>query len=74
MIVSLGPDMDLANRVVALEDVLGPFAMELGERLAGPPNSAWRHADQPHFNREFREPVGCAPGQFPFVQDTLAAA
>jgi AraC-like DNA-binding protein len=32
------------------------------------------YADQPHFNREFRELVGCAPGQFPFVQDTLAAA
>jgi AraC-like DNA-binding protein len=162
------PMHELANRLVALEDVLGPFAMELGERLAGAPNSGSRHAlaqrllarrlcddhgaspevayalarlramlgairvealatevgwsrrhlaarcsdelglppkalarlirvehaarrvragepladvayrsgyaDQPHFNREFRELVGCAPGQFPFVQDTLAAA
>jgi AraC-like DNA-binding protein len=27
------------------------------------------YADQPHFNREFRELVGCTPSQFPFVQD-----
>lgn len=32
------------------------------------------YADQPHFNREFRSLVGCAPGEFPFVQDVLPAA
>jgi AraC-like DNA-binding protein len=158
----------LANRLVALEDVLGPFAAELEERLAGAPDAAGRHAlaqrllgarlrdepaaapevahalgrlratcgavrvhelaaevgwsrrhlaarvrehvglapkalarliraehaaqrllagepladvaygcgyaDQPHFNRDFRELVGCPPGEFPFVQDLPAAA
>jgi len=32
------------------------------------------YADQPHFNRDFRALVGCAPGAFPFVQDARAAA
>lgn len=162
------PMRELANRLVALEDVLGPFASELAERLAGAPDSAARHAlaqrllarrlrgdrdaapevahalarlhatcgaarvealaaevgwsrrhlaarfreelglppkalarlirvehaaqrvragepladvaygsgyaDQSHFNRDFRELVGCAPSEFPFVQDVLAAA
>jgi AraC-like DNA-binding protein len=162
------PLRELANRLVALEDVLGPFATELAERLAGAPDGAARHAlaqrllarrlrddhaaapevayalgrlratcgaarvealaaevgwsrrhlaarfrdeiglppkalarlirvegaaqrvragepfadvaygsgyaDQPHFNRDFRELVGCSPGEFPFVQDALAAA
>ena len=32
------------------------------------------YADQPHFNREFRALVGCAPGEFRFVQDASSAA
>ncbi|MGI8593133.1 MAG: helix-turn-helix transcriptional regulator [Solirubrobacteraceae bacterium] len=31
------------------------------------------YADQPHFNRDFRELVGCPPGAFPFVQDIPTA-
>lgn len=32
------------------------------------------YADQPHFNRDFHNLVGCPPGEFPFLQDVLAAA
>ena len=162
------PAGELANRLVALEDVIGEFAVELAERLAGAPGAQERHAiaqtllanrlsaerapardvayvldrlrttrgaarvetlaaevgwsrrhlaarfrdtiglppkaiarllrvehaaqrvragdrladiayaagyaDQAHFNREFRELVGCTPSKFPFVQDTLVGA
>lgn len=162
------PLAELANRLVRLEDLFGPFARELTERLAEAPDAAVRHAvaqrllarrltaansgspevghvlnrlrasngaarveglaaevgwsrgrlsarfraelglapktvarlarvehathllhtgqpladvafgagyaDQPHFNREFREFVGCPPGEFTFVQDVPLAA
>lgn len=162
------PMAELANRVVRLDDLLGPFAGELAEQLAAAPDAAVRHAlaqrllarrldegssgspevhrvlgrlrsshgavriealaaevgwssrhlsarfrdetglapkavarlaraehavtllregrpladvayaagyaDQPHFNRDFRELVGCPPGEFRFVQDMPDAA
>jgi AraC-like DNA-binding protein len=158
------PAGELCNRLVALEDVVGPFADELAERLAEAPDAEKRHAvaqrllvrrlseddptapqveyalarlratrgaarvetlaaevgwsrrhlaarfrevvglppkalarlirvehaaqrvragdplaeiayavgyaDQSHFNRDFRGLVGCAPTEFPFLQDT----
>ncbi len=162
------PLAELANRLVRLDDLLGPFAGELAEQLAAAPHAAARHAlaqrllahrltegpsgspevrrvlgrlrsshgaarvealaaevgwstrhlsarfreevglgpkavarlaraehavallrdgrpladvaysagyaDQPHFNRDFRELVGCPPGEFRFVQDIPPAA
>lgn len=44
-----------------------------GDRLADIAYGAG-YADQAHFTREFRELVGCAPSEFPFVQDIPLAA
>jgi len=38
------PIAELANRLVRLEDLLGPFAGELTEQLAEAPNASARHA------------------------------
>jgi AraC-like DNA-binding protein len=43
-------------------DSLGDLAFEAG------------YADQSHFNRDFRDLVGCTPSEFPFVQDKLVGA
>lgn len=78
LIVSLGPDMEIDGlspkalaRLIRIEHAAQ--RMREGEPLADVAYSSG-YADQPHFNRDFRELVGCAPGEFPFVQDALAEA
>lgn len=53
---------EYAARRVRAGDPLADIAYDAG------------YADQSHFNREFRELVGCSPTEFPFVQDAVAAA
>ncbi|HEY6397013.1 MAG TPA: helix-turn-helix transcriptional regulator, partial [Solirubrobacteraceae bacterium] len=58
-------------RVIRVEDAAQ--RLHAGEPLAEVAYTAG-YSDQSHFNRDFRELVGCTPTEFPFVQDTLAAA
>jgi AraC-like DNA-binding protein len=52
----------LANRTVALEDVLGPFAAELEERLADAPDAGARHdIAQRLLAARLRDDAGTAP-------------
>lgn len=59
------------GRLVRVEDAAQ--RVRAGDPLA---EVAYRagYSDQSHFNRDFRELVGCTPTEFPFVQDASAAA
>lgn len=54
-------------RLIRVEDAVK--RLRGGERLADVAYGAG-YADQSHFNREFRQLVGCTPTEFPFVQDS----
>ena len=68
---ALGLSPKALARVIRVEHAA--HRVRTGEPLADVAYAAG-YADQAHFNRDFRELVGCTPGQFPFVQDTLVAA
>ena len=67
----LGLPPKALGRLIRVEQAVQ--RMRAGEPLADVAYGSG-YADQSHFNRDFRELVGCAPGEFPFVQDALAAA
>ncbi len=67
----LGLSPKALARVLRMEHAVGRLVA--GASLADVAFEAG-FADQPHFTREFRALVGCAPTDFPFVQDALAAA
>lgn len=65
---TLGLSPKALARVIRVEHAAN--RVRAGDPLADVAYAAG-YADQAHFNRDFRELVGCTPGQFPFVQDTL---
>jgi AraC-like DNA-binding protein len=67
---ALGLSPKALARVIRVEHAA--HRVRAGDRLADVAY-ATGYADQAHFNRDFRELVGCTPSQFPFVQDTLVA-
>jgi AraC-like DNA-binding protein len=67
--VGLGPKA--VGRLLRVEHAAQ--MVRAGDRLADIAYGAG-YADQAHFAREFRELVGCAPSEFPFVQDIPLAA
>lgn len=59
------------GRLLRVEDAAR--RVRAGEALAEVAYAAG-YSDQSHFNRDFRDLVGCTPTQFPSVQDMLTAA
>ena len=58
------------GRVIRVEHAAG--RMRAGDPLGDVAYDAG-YADQAHFNRDFREIVGCTPTEFPNVQDMAVA-